>query len=852
MQKRCADAVRAAAKGLGREGLSDADLKSIDDRLSATMRRLARTDPQWKGYPQDMRVSLAAEQAIADIRAQAQRDAANKVRQIVAIARTHGRVERLQESFRAVPAGHTGTRAEALTEDLRNTGHYISQVHRELAAGMVDTINAAGDKRGAGIGDRFMMMAFDAENPGMTRDIAREIFRNADGATRNEVAQAAARAWLDTVEAGRTRFNAAGGDVGSLDYGYTPQPWSSEHVRRAGYEQFARDVLPFVDRRRYQREDGSAMSDGEVFELLKAAGESIGLEGANKLQPGQFVSPGKRADRGADHRQIHFADGDAYLAAMKAYGRGSMYEAMLSHIRVLARDIGLVERYGPDAAAAMQLQLQQAMKTDGRTKVENLVGGVHLEPMTAWSLIAGKTASPVNERLANAGRTVRDLQVSSKLGAAVVSSLNDVATLVSTTGYNRLPYWGLAWDIARQWGSKEARDWMGAHGMIAENLIGALDRWSGDHLGTRWSGKLANATMRLSLLNAWTDGLRGGFQMVMNAKLSEMGAKPWDSVSAFDRERLVRAGITADDWVILQQAGRETFRGRELLTPQGIRATGLPGAQEAATKLFAFMLNESEHAVINPDLEARAIQSWGGMRAGTPAGELARLVMQFKTFGVSMLTRHWRRAMELSDATGRNGLGSLEGAPLLANRYTYGTAAMVTLLGLGAIVVQANQLRQGKDPVDVTGGHAGAFWLRALAQGGGFGIAGDLFLVSPQHGDDTATALKTLAGPTLGTAGELLFQDLKGNLRRAAEGKDTHAAAETSRTIINNLPGNNLWWVKPMLDHGIVNDLNESMSPGYLARMKERAYRDWGTRWWWAPNDALPARAPNLGAALQR
>jgi hypothetical protein len=239
---------------------------------------------------------------------------------------------------------------------------------------------------------------------------------------------------------------------------------------------------------------------------------------------------------------------------------------------------------------------------------------------------------------------------------------------------------------------------------------------------------------------------------------------------------------------VLNGAQRLQFRGRELLTPQGIRATGEPSAQQVATKILGFIVNESEYAVINPDLAARAVQSWGGQQAGTPAGELARLTMQFKTFATSMFTRHWRRATELSDSTSGNGLGSLEGAPILANRYSYGTALLVTATGLGALVVQLNQLRQGKDPIDVAGPHATAFWLRALAQGGGLGIAGDLFLADGGRGDDTATALKTLAGPTIGTVGEVLFQDIKGNIRQAAQGKDTHAAAETSRTVINNLP----------------------------------------------------------------
>jgi hypothetical protein len=227
MMPRCAKAVRAAAQELGREGLTDADLKSIEDRMSETMRRLARTDPDWRGYTQDMRVSLAAEQAIADIRAEAERKVANKVRQVLAVAHTEQRLTDLQAAYK-------GTRTQALRRDFELAHMDESFLRREAQGNLMTVIQAAGNKQGATLGRKFLMMAFDAENPGMTRDIVREIFKNADGSTGNTVAKEAARAWLDTIEGLRQRFNAAGGDVGRLEYGYTPQPHDRARVSKIG------------------------------------------------------------------------------------------------------------------------------------------------------------------------------------------------------------------------------------------------------------------------------------------------------------------------------------------------------------------------------------------------------------------------------------------------------------------------------------------------------------------------------------------------------------------------------------------------------------------------------------------
>lgn len=185
-----------------------------------------------------------------------------------------------------------------------------------------------------------------------------------------------------------------------------------------------------------------------------------------------------------------------------------------------------------------------------------------------------------------------------------------------------------------------------------------------------------------------------------------------------------------------------------------------------------------------------------------------RTVMQFRSFPIAMVTRHWKRKLE--------GDHDAQGAPMLANRTAYGFALMATMTGLGAIATQAKQVLQGKDPIDR---EKPRLWLKALAQGGGLSIAGDLFLIDPASSatDSATTAVKHVAGPTVGTATEILFKDMAENWQ-ASEGKDTHAAAELLSTVKAQTPGASLWWLKPMVEHGFTNAVNESLSPGYLSR----------------------------------
>jgi hypothetical protein len=842
MLPKCRQAINDAAAAAGRGTPTDAQAQAIENQIAAKMRILGRGDDaaRWRTLSRDQQMTEAAGAVIADIQAAAQRRLDNAERQILREDETENRIAALQESFTGT-GGHSGSRAEAFKADMVNVNHQIAAERKIAFGSLMKLVEAAGDKTGAGMGQRFLMTAFGAENRAMTADIVREVFRQADGSTGNKVAAAAARAWLDTVDGLRTRFNAAGGDVGRLDYGWVPQPWDTAKVR-AGRDAFAQFLLDKVDRTRYLREDGTLMNDEEVFDFLNAAVETLATGGLNKTEPGQFKGTGSRANRGADSRQIHLKDGDAWLAVMERYGRGSLYDAMMGHIGGITRDITLVERYGPDVNGSLRLQMDMVARDTTRDKP---VGTLEINPQTYADMLTGKTGAPADETLARTMTTVRNLQTAAKLGSAVVSSITDLGTLAITAGYNRLPYWQLIKDIGSQInplkGGKEAREFMSAHGMIAESVADSLNRWSGDHLGSNWSGKLGNSIMRWSLLNAWTDGLRQGFTLSMNAGVARMAKKQWGELAEFDRSRLTRAGFTEADWQTLNGVAPTVFKGRELLTPQSILQSGHERANELAAKLFGLIHDESEFAVVNPDMAARAVTTMGGQQAGTVGGEIARTVMQFKAFPITMITRHWARMLE--------GDHGADGAPLLANRGLYAFALLATSLGLGAIATQEKQILAGKDPIDMS---KGRFWAKALAQGGGLGIAGDLFLIDPASNgvDSTATFAKNVLGPTFGSASELVLKNAVENVWQAADGKDTHWEAELVNWTRSNTPGNSLWWVKPMVDHGFMNAINENLSPGYLARVQQRAAKDWGQRYWWAPRDALPQRAPQLEAAL--
>lgn len=828
MKPQCAQAVNLAAKELGRAALTDAELRAIDERLRGTMQRFARQDrARWQALPLDQRVSEAAETVIADIQAQAARKVENAQRQVLAAAATSDRVETMRRLYQG------SGRSTALVREMESTGWYIEGVKREATAGLMDAVAAAGSGQGQGLGRRALMFLFDAENPQMSRDLVAEIFGSADGSTGNTVAKAGARAWLDTIETLRQRFNAAGGDVRQLDYGYVPQPHDTARVRGKGREAWANATLALLDRQRYVREDGSLMADDEVMDLLRASWDTIATDGLNQMEPGAFRGTGARANRGNDARQIHFRDGEAYLRYMSDFGAGTVYDSMISHVGAMARDIGLVERYGPNPEAQMRLQFDLARQADGGLK--RSMGNT---PEAYWHVLSGTAASPESARLAQIGQATRNVQVFGKLAGAVLSSITDLGTYFVTTGYNRLGYWEALRNVGKLATSGDTREFLNAHGVIAESMISDLNRWSGDNVRHNWSGRLANSTMKLSLMNAWTDTLRRAFSLTMMQGLGRLSKTRWADLSEWDRTHLQRKGLSETDWEVVTQAQLTPHGGLDHLTPEAIAASGHERAQEVTAKVLGLITDESEYAVLNPDLATKTIQSWGGLQSGTVRGELARSVMQFKSFPIAMISRHWRRAFDAPQG--------LDGAPTLASRTAYAGALLVSLTALGAVSFQAKQVVQGKDPVDMT---TPKFWLRAFSQGGGAGFMGDVLLrdstddMTPQQG------LFELLGPSAGSIAQL-YELTKGNIDEAAAGKDTHAGAEALRFARGHVPYVNLWYGKRALDAAALHSLQENLSPGYLARIRNKAKKDWGQDYWWKPGEAAPERAPDLGAAV--
>jgi hypothetical protein len=652
-----------------------------------------------------------------------------------------------------------------------------------------------------------------------------------------------AKAWHEVTAALRERYNAAGGLVGKLDNWGLPHAWSQARTARVPRDTFVADYMRWVDRSKYVNEDGTLFDDNRMRDWLGAAWVDIVTNGAAQpLDPLQRTGLGVRANRHRESRQIHLKDAEAARDALDKYSGGNVAQAMQGHIRQLSRDLALIEVLGPNAdyTAAhfidhygRQEALLDPTQTGESEKRRDRVSSI-------YDAVAGNVPLPPNRNLASISAGIRAWLVSSHLGSAAITALTDEGTIHLTAHVNNLPLVKVFLNEVRAFNPADRTERRLAEraGLMVHTMADSMDRFGAETLGHEVPQKLAGFIMRASGLNAMTEARRRAFSVTMLDTIGSLSRQfgRVEDLDAGDWKLLRDKGITAEDWAVWRAATPESWRGNDtVLTARAVLAApgfDLATRQRAATRLMAATLEEQDFAIIEPGARERAFMH-AGSRAGTVKGELLRSFWLFKSFPTALLMRHWKRGLGLFETTqGKAGyLGTL----------------LATQTVLGAIALEINDVISGKDPrsLDPTTEFGGRNWVAATLKGGSLGLYGEfLFADTSSYGKDL---FSTFAGP-VGS----LFTDVDGltreNMLQHAAGEETDVGAEAVRMAKSYTPGRSLWYTKAALDRIVFSRLQDFFSEDYSSRAAERARRNYGTEFWWAPDEAMPGRAPNLEA----
>jgi hypothetical protein len=816
--------IHAASAAIGRQ-LTEAEANKIEERLGASMRKLARDDPQgWQAKPTAERVREAASDAAIGLVAEKQ---LAQQRQALTILAT-GRI--LQHIRESKARGMTGfdalDRLIAFKADRKaNVLSMESQaraIERDAERQMIGTLEASNPK--------FFGLIANKEGE---QAIVRELFGESTGIPE---ARKGAEEFHKVTSALRERFNRAGGDVGQLEDWGLPHHHSQMKVAKAGREAWIADVLPILKREAYVNEDGSRMSEPQLDSFLSHAWETIATNGANKVDPGQFKGGGARENRGNASRQIHFKDAQSYIDYQAKYAERSLYEVMVGHVAGVSKDIAMVETMGPNPDHMFRY-VRDALVIDAKHADQTKLGKIEAEARRVESLynvVSGKTQPVASEHLARTFDTLRNWMGASRLGSSFITSFSDDATMHLTAHVNNLPEMRLiANELAALNPANKMEERMALRaGLSMNTMLSYLNRFGQDGLGSSFSSKLLNTTLRVSGLNAITEARRRAFGVTYMHALGAI-VRDHADLAAIDKDDhaiLLSKGITPTDFAVWKKAELEDWGSgnNTMLTPEAIyripdaslQELGDPKVlkEQAATRLLGATLEETDVAVIEPGARERA-QVGEGVQRGTIKGELLRSFYQFKSFPLAMIEKHWQRGMSYPNKGGR--------AAYLAT-----LLAATTILGM--VSLQVDQVLQGKDPRNLNPAKKGGVrnWIAAMLKGGSLGIYGDFLFSDSTSGGNSPLA--SLAGPVAGMA-EDFFKLTQGSIMKASQGKRTNFGAELVRFIRGNTPGASIWYAKGALDHLIFHRLQEYFSPGYLGTLRNRAEREFGQRYWWEP-----------------
>ncbi len=643
-------------------------------------------------------------------------------------------------------------------------------------------------------------------------------------------------------EATRLDANRAGASIGRIPGYIARQSHDSEKIGAAGFDRWAEEILPRLDPATF-REGGDPM----VF--LRGVHDGLvsgdHLRSADAPTPTGFRGPANLARKISQERVLHFKDGVAWHEYNQMFGTGNLREAVLRGLDLSGQNTALMRRLGTNPEANLNMALDvirdDLVKAGDPKARANFNDARRGTIANRFKEVSGQTRIPGKAFQARIAANVRAWQSLSKLGGALLSSFTDLPVAASEMRYQGQSFLGslaeMGAGLLKGRGSAEQRQILSAYGVYADSMRGEIMRRfsADDSVGGKMSRGMSQF-FRLNGLSWWTDANKASAGLMMAHNLAQNKGKAWGSLNGDFKRALGLYDLDAGKWDLLREMDTRMADGRDYMTPDGIGGISderigqylaernrpvSDGAirevrQDLERSLRAYVNDRVSYAVLEPDARTRSIMNQG-TQPGTVPGDLLRFVTQFKSFPAAYMQKTLGRELYGRGYTPTALGNSFRGGRDLVQALRNGNGERLALAQLmlwttafGYLSMASKDVTKGREPRPADDPKT---WLAAMVQGGGLGIFGDyLFGEANRFGN---TALESAAGPTLGTAADVI------NLwARAKEGDDT--AASALRLAQNNTPFMNLFYTRIALDHLFLYSVQEAMNPGSLRRTEER------------------------------
>jgi hypothetical protein len=661
-------------------------------------------------------------------------------------------------------------------------------------------------------------------DPVFDRDLAVEM-RIANGGkdtpTGNAQAASLAKIYNKYMELGRVTLNKAGAGIAKAEGYITAQTHDAPKIGRAGFEVWRDAISKELDERTFTN---LGITNKEEF--FKSSWTNLAT--GNHQRPenrfaGQWkgAGPGNLARRLSEGRVFIFKDADAWVRYNEKFGVGTVQDGVFDAIKNAARSSVVMEQWGTNPMAMMERianeQIEKAknerdIKAVARLETA-LSGRVGMTPSIRhlFEAATGLDDAVGNPNQARIWATTRNVVASAKLGGMSLSQFGDIATRASVMRHNGINMLeGVADGMTALFkgrGGPVLQDMTDMMGVGVDGFANEITaRMAGVDSVPGIGTKLMAGIFRLTGSKYMADTWESRLGLMLSNNLARLDKLSYDMLPERLRTNFLRYGIEATEWDSIRGASKMVEDGHRYIFSHDLVD------QKLSDRLSLYFIDQANEGMTKGGAAERAWVTQFGP-AGSWPGELARFMLQFKSFSMTFARRHIGREFV------RSGVDFM------------GVAQLIAWSSLtGYISMSAKDLAKGREPRDPSRPDT---WSAAFLQGGGMGIYGDYLLA--EYNRFGQTLGQTAMGPTASLVsdwGSIFAKIASGGLGEAGItglGKEQDwgkIGVQAMRTASNTTPFMNLFYTRVALDYAILYNVQEALDPGAMHRLERRLKKE--------------------------
>lgn len=634
--------------------------------------------------------------------------------------------------------------------------------------------------------------------------------------TGNPLARDVAGILRDGYDRGLERANATGAHIDRLENYIFAQHHDAYKIGKADFSQWLNDIMPALDPKTF---DGSQPEKylHTVFQNIIAGQHD------NAWKEQEYRGVSGLAKRMSRHRVLQFKndtpeDVDAFLKYNDKYGSGTVMNNAMHQVMNLNSQSALMERMGTNPEGFFNKFLDD-LDSKSRDVGRQLKDSDKDRLRREFDVVTGNDRRPVSAVVAHHFAVFRAVTNWAHLGMSTASSFGDIGNQALILHYNGRPMLGSYLDSIQTF-TKFLTDavtgtaTLGKGGtrlgalrdvdqmQVFKSLVSGIDGINHANAG-RWgadadlSGRTARITSHFFKLNGqayWDDVVKFGTAKALSTMMAHNAKTAFDGLHPAFKEAMSRAGIDEAGWDSIRATPITTVDGHDHLFPDQVKD------REIGLKYQQYLLSNAEVSVPLPGGREQA--RIAGFKRGNPMHELARTMLMFKSFPLSIMSKVWPRAMEM-------GLPGVTMAVLGSVPFGYASIALKNAL-------------EGKEPPDPRSANT---MLAAFLQGGAGSLGADFVTHKFDRTHSVADLAVGPAGAELSDIAEAYSAPLHGE----------KISTSMTKALSRDVPFANLWFLKGAYNYLLVNQLLEAENPGYLQRMQTKAEEQYNEKYWLPP-----------------